>query len=70
MRSEIVGLTATSRQEVLVGWQELARGARRVAGVLTPRQQVALEGGLEGGGGVVLLKSAVVFGDNVQDFGW
>ena len=24
MRSEIVGLTATSRQKVLVGWQELA----------------------------------------------
>ena len=30
-------------------------GARGVAGVLTPRQQVAFQGGLEGGGFVVVL---------------
>ena len=45
-------------------------GAGGMPWVLAAGDHMALEGGLEGGGGVVLLKSAVVFGDNVQDFGW
>ena len=38
-------------------------GARRVAGVVAPRQQVAFQGGLEGGGGVALLQLKAIFGD-------
>jgi hypothetical protein len=38
-------------------------GARRVAGVVAPRQQVALESSLEGRDGVALLQLKAIFGD-------
>ena len=38
-------------------------GARGVAGVVAPRQQVAFHGGLEGRGGVALLQLKAIFGD-------
>ena len=47
-----------------------ARGIRagRVAGVVTPRQQVAFEGGLEGRRGVAALELAVVPGNDFENF--
>ena len=43
-------------------------GARGMPWVLTPRQQVALEGGLEGGGGVALMDVVIPVGDFSDDF--